>query len=66
MGIVVELQKKEKRRGKGGGRGPTDDGRRGWLRRQAAQIVAQLPDDYEEALEVLNCAQQLIEYFAGT
>jgi hypothetical protein len=48
-----------------GGRGGagSDDGhtRLPWLRRQAAQIVGQLPDDDEEALEVLQIARQLIE-----
>ena len=32
-----------------------------WLRRSACQIVAQLPDDLSDALEVLAEAKNLIE-----
>ncbi|TYK98258.1 hypothetical protein E0F70_11635 [Streptococcus dysgalactiae] len=33
---------------------------RNWHRRQALAIAAQLPEETEDALEILRCAQQLI------
>lgn len=47
-----------------GDRGGGGDGRGRWLRRQAAQIVAQLPDDESEALEVLEWAKLLVEFLS--
>lgn len=35
----------------------------GWKRRQAIQIAAQLPEDPQEALDVLMLAQRLVEGF---
>ena len=34
-----------------------------WLRRHAVQIAAQLPEDTEQALAVLNLARILVETF---
>jgi hypothetical protein len=34
-----------------------------WRRRQAVQIVAQLPEDPEDALAVLELARSLVESF---
>jgi hypothetical protein len=34
-----------------------------WLRRQAIQIAAQLPEKPEEALEVLELAQKIVRDF---
>jgi len=46
-----------------GGGGQSDKEDRGsWLRRQATQIVAQLPDDDDEAIEILEWAKRLIEF----
>jgi len=47
--------------------GTGSDGRRPFqeersLRRQAANIITQLPDDRDEALTVLDFARQLIEF----
>lgn len=36
-----------------------------WLRRQAVQIVAQLPENEEEALKVLAHARELVARFIG-
>lgn len=36
-----------------------------WLRRQAVHIVAQLPENEEEALKVLSFARELIIQFVG-
>lgn len=35
----------------------------GWKRRQAVQIVSQLPERPEDALEVLELAKQLVQSF---
>lgn len=35
----------------------------GWLRRQAVQIAAQLPENPEDAIEVLELAKGLVESF---
>lgn len=34
-----------------------------WLKRQALQIVMQLPDEREEALKVLGYARELVDGF---
>jgi hypothetical protein len=34
-----------------------------WLRLQALQIAAELPEDRQQALAVLNCARQIVEDF---
>jgi hypothetical protein len=34
-----------------------------WLRLQALQIAAELPEDRKQALEVLNCARKIVEEF---
>lgn len=36
-----------------------------WLRRQAVHLVAQLPENEEEALQVLTHARELILQFIG-
>ncbi|MBB3996901.1 hypothetical protein [Aureimonas pseudogalii] len=36
-----------------------------WLRRQAVQIVAQLPESEEEALKILAHARELVSRFIG-
>jgi hypothetical protein len=38
----------------------------GWLRRQAVQIAAQLPEDPQDALAVLELAKTLVETFLLT
>lgn len=35
----------------------------GWRRRHAVQIVAQLPEEVEDALAVLDLAKKLVEDF---
>lgn len=34
-----------------------------WLKRQAVQIAAQLPDDPEQAIQVLGYAKEIVEKF---
>ena len=34
-----------------------------WLRLQALQIAAELPEDRRQALAVLNCARKIVEEF---
>lgn len=36
-----------------------------WLRRQAVQLVAQLPENEEEALKILSHARELVLRFIG-
>jgi hypothetical protein len=36
-----------------------------WLRRQAVQIVAQLPEDRDQAISVLAYARVIVEKFLG-
>ena len=38
-------------------------GKGDWRRRHAIQIAAQLPEDAEDALIVLECARELVEGF---
>lgn len=41
---------------------PEEEDRGHWLRRQALQLVAQLPDNDEEAREILRFADRLIGF----
>jgi hypothetical protein len=44
----------------------SDGGRRQhWLRRQAAFIVSELPEDDQEALAILEWARRLIEFLGA-
>lgn len=54
MGSVVVLKS-----GKTGDQQKKSDEQ--WRRRQALQLVAQLPEEEEEALAVLECAQQIVK-----
>lgn len=44
----------------------SDRGKEYWLRRQAIQVAAQLPEDREHALKVLEFAGELVRNFLGT
>lgn len=48
-----------------GGDTPSDD-RYSWERRQALQLVAQLPDDFEASLRILQHCKLLLEFLALT
>jgi hypothetical protein len=39
-----------------------DEARTRWLQRQATLVVSQLPDDDDEAIEILDWAKRLIEF----
>ena len=54
MGTVVALKN-----GKAGDQQKKSDEQ--WRRRQALQLVAQLPEDEDEAIAVLECAQQIVK-----
>ena len=43
--------------------GKTDTSHDYWLKRQAIQITAQLPENIEDSLRVLDYAKELIEGF---
>ena len=54
MGLVMSLKSNDK--------SDDDRGRRFWLRRQAIQIAAQLPEDRQEASQVLDYARELVDF----
>ncbi|MBV9137947.1 MAG: hypothetical protein JO357_12895 [Hyphomicrobiales bacterium] len=37
--------------------------RQAWMRLQALQIAAELPEDRRQALAVLNCARKIVEEY---
>jgi hypothetical protein len=43
------------------GSGNQDSGQKWWMRRLAAQLISQLPDDQTDALEILDEARALIQ-----
>lgn len=45
---------------------PADPGHDAWLKRQAIQIAAQLPENRDDALAVLEYASQLVSEFLST
>jgi hypothetical protein len=53
MGNVARIDRGGERRGQENA---------GWLRRQALQLVAQLPDNEADAREILRYAEGLIEF----
>jgi len=44
-------------------RAPKNKGMEMWLKRQAIQVAAQLPEDRDDALRVLDYARELVTEF---
>ncbi len=52
---------------RGGERGPENGvGADGWERRQALQLVAQLPDDTDASLRILGTCKLLVDFLSMT